>query len=253
MTTRRRRWPRILPGPGHHPAVHPGPRPADLSRERGEPATWTVVLPLKGGSNAKSRLRAPAPLATAIALDCLDAVLASPPVETVVVVTPDPALAAVAASRGAQVRGESAPGDGLLAAIADGLDGVRGRCAVLLGDLPALRPDDLAIALGLAGGLLESDSRPDAERPEMVFVPDAEGTGTVLLAALSTAAIRPSFGTASASAHQDAGAARLDVELPRLRRDVDTRADLRTAITLGVGPRTAVALAELGDLSETVA
>ena len=43
------------------------------------------------------------------------------------------------------------------------------------------------------------------------------------------------------------GAAALDAELtaldlPRLRRDVDTAADLNEALTLGVGPRTAAAL-----------
>ena len=36
-----------------------------------------MILPLKGGPTAKSRLGAPPLLATAIALDCLDAVLAA--------------------------------------------------------------------------------------------------------------------------------------------------------------------------------
>jgi 2-phospho-L-lactate/phosphoenolpyruvate guanylyltransferase len=204
---------------------------------------WTLILPLKGGPAAKSRLGAPAALATAIALDCLDAVLAVELVTTVVVVTPDPILAAEAVTAGARVRAESTPGGGLLAAVADGLQAVPGRCAVLLGDLPALRAEDLATALELAGDLL-TRATAETPAPPMVFVPDAEGTGTVLLSALSPAAMRPSFGPRSASAHQAAGAFRLDADLPRLRRDVDTPADLRTAIEFGVGPRTRAVLAE---------
>ena len=185
-----------------------------------------------------------AALATAIALDCLDAVLATDRVDAVVVVTPDPQLAAEAVAAGARVQGESTPGGGLLSAVTDGLDAVLGRSAVLLGDLPALRAEDLDTALELAGELL---SRPTGGRavPPMVFVPDAEGTGTVLLTALTATAMRPSFGPASASAHQAAGALRLDVDLPRLRRDVDTPADLRTAVEFGVGPRTTAVLAEI--------
>ena len=204
---------------------------------------WTVILPLKGGPGAKSRLGAPSALATAIALDCLDAVLAAERVDAVVVVTPDPQLAAEAITAGARVQAESAPGGGLLAAVADGLRTVRGRCAVLLGDLPALRPEDLGLALELAAGLLNRS--PGGSRPPMAFVPDAEGTGTVLLTALTPAAMRPSFGPASANAHQAVGALRMDVDLPRLRRDVDTQADLRTAIEFGVGPRTRAVLAEI--------
>jgi 2-phospho-L-lactate/phosphoenolpyruvate guanylyltransferase len=219
---------------------------------------WTVVLPLKGGTNAKSRLGAPAQLATAIALDCLAAVLAADDVGDVVVVTPDPRLAGLARDAGARVRPESVPGSGLLAAVSDGLAGVAGRCAVLLADLPALRPADLTTALRLAAALLEPRTAARLEpsagrrtesaqpaRPEMVFLPDAEGSGTVLLTALDPAAMRPAFGPASASAHEAAGAHRLDADLPRLRRDVDTRDDLRTALALGVGVRTQAALAVL--------
>jgi 2-phospho-L-lactate guanylyltransferase len=229
---------------------------------------WTVVLPLKGGPSAKSRLGAPAPVATAIALDCLEAVLASELVRAVVVVTPDPGLAAEAAAAGAQVRPESLPGAGLLAALQDGLAGVPGPCAVLLGDLPALRPEDLSSALhqaataltppgSRAAGSRAAGSRADRARnhhptaaPSMVFVPDADDIGTVLLAALSAGAMIPSFGPGSAGAHQAAGAVRLDVDLPRLRRDVDTPADLRAAMTLGLGPRTRAVLSWLTENAE---
>ncbi len=192
-----------------------------------------MVLPFKGGPNAKSRLAAPGALATAIALDCLDAVRAAAAVAEVVVVTADPALASAAGEAGAVVRGESRPGSGLLAAISDGLQGLEGPCAVLLGDLPALRPEDLDVALQAAHRALTTSA------PSMVFVPDAEGVGTVLLAALAPGRMRPSFGPASARLHAESGAVRLELDLPALRRDVDTQADLESAAALGLGPRTA--------------
>jgi 2-phospho-L-lactate guanylyltransferase len=210
---------------------------------------WSVVLPLKGGPAAKSRLGAPPAVATAIALDCLDAVRRARSVVSVVVVTPDPALRSYAAAAGAVVRSESAPGGGLLAAVSDGLAGLSGPVAVLLGDLPALLPEDLDAALHLASTALTMMRDVETRRPpESVFVPDAEGTGTVLLAALTPAAMRPQFGPASAALHEQAGARRLEAALPRLRRDVDTPDDLRAAAALGVGPRTRELLSLVPDL-----
>lgn len=196
--------------------------------------SWTMVLPFKGGPAAKSRLAAPAGLATAIALDCLDAVLAAERVQRVVVVTADESLAVAARAAGASVRAESRPGSGLTAAIEDGLRGLEGPCAVLLGDLPALRPADLDLALQRAGEALTTTSG-----PAMVFVPDADGVGTVLLGAGEPGLMRPAFGPDSARRHAESGALRLDLDLPGLRRDVDTQADLAAAAVLGLGPRTA--------------
>ena len=76
----------------------------------------------------------------------------------------------------------------------------------------------------------------------MVVVPDAEGSGTVLLAGRTPADLDPAFGPDSLTEHVRRGAVRLDLDLPRLRRDVDTPADLDQALALGVGPRTATAL-----------
>jgi 2-phospho-L-lactate guanylyltransferase len=208
-------------------------------------AGWTVVLPLKGGAGAKSRLGASPALAAAIALDCLDAVLGCPDAARVLVVTPDAGTAAEASAAGATAVPESRPGAGLPAAVEDGLRAAAaasaGPVAVLLGDLPALRPGDLSAALGEAARVLR-DPGEGGPPPAMVFVPDAERTGTVLLAGLDAAAVRPSFGPSSARAHARDGARRLDLPLPRLRRDVDTPADLEAALALGVGPRTAAAV-----------
>ena len=73
------------------------------------------------------------------------------------------------------------------------------RAAVLLADLPSLRPQDLDATLRAVGALL--DAAPDARQ---VVVPDAEGTGTVLLAARRPDEIRHAFGTGSAARHEAA-------------------------------------------------
>ena len=82
--------------------------------------------------------------------------------------------------------------------------------AVLLADVPALRGADLTPALAAAG-----------QHPSAV-VPDLDGTGTVLLTAGPHTALRHAFGPGSAARHRDLGAVVLDLDLPRLRRDVDT-------------------------------
>jgi 2-phospho-L-lactate guanylyltransferase len=211
------------------------PRVAGLPRQR-----WRLVLPVKGGPGAKTRLGPHADreqLALAVALDCLAAVLATPAVAAALVVTADAGAAGEARTLGAQVVPESRPGAGLAAAIADGVAAAgRGPVGVLLPDLPALVPAELDAALRQAGQALDAGAG-------SVLVPDAEGTGTVLLAATDRARLRAAFGEGSAAAHEALGAVRLDLALPRLRRDVDTRAALREAVALGVGPRTAAVLA----------
>jgi 2-phospho-L-lactate guanylyltransferase len=198
---------------------------------------WTVVLPLKGGSAAKSRLGAPPAVALALALDCLDAVRATHAVRSVLVVTSDGGTAAACSAAGAEVVLERSPGAGLLAAVDDGLAvAPRGPVVVLLGDLPALTPADLAAALDACGRSLRAGAR-------SALVPDAEGTGSVLLAALAAGDLDPAFGPGSAAEHERRGAVRLGLDLPRLRRDVDTAADLAAALALGVGRRTRAALA----------
>ena len=220
--------------------------PPERRARRAAPG-WTLVLPVKGGAGAKSRLGAPPALATAIVLDCLDAVLDCPDVARAVVVTADDTAAADARAAGADVVRESHPGAGLRAALRDGLAAADGPVAVLLADLPALRPADLSAALRAADRALRGADGADApgDPPAMAFVPDADRTGTVLLAGLDPAALRPAFGSGSAAGHARSGARRLDLSLPRLRRDVDTREDLATALALGVGPRTAAAVADL--------
>lgn len=205
--------------------------------EEGPSPRWTVVLPVKGGPAAKSRLGGPPELAAAIVRDSLDAISSCPDVAGVVVVSSDPAVAGQVASVATVVVPERHPGAGLVQAVRDGVDSTGDRpgpVAVLLPDVPAARPEDIGAALQATRAALAA--RPMAP---MAVVPDTEGTGTVLLAARSARGLDPAFGPESATEHVRRGAVRLDLDLPRLRRDVDTPADLRAVLELGAGPRTA--------------
>jgi len=204
-------------------------------------AAWHLVIPVKGGPRAKSRLSAPegidhGSLATALALDTVSAAVAALTAERVVVVTSDPGIAGRVTALGIHVVRD--PGTGLNPAILAGLADLRrrhhdGPTGVLLGDVPAVRAGDLHAALGLAS------------RHRRSFVPDNEGTGTVLLTGEAPSALHPRFGTGSAAAHEKAGHVRLGLDLPHLRTDVDDEESLRRVLCLGVGTHTARLLANL--------
>ncbi|GIJ28345.1 hypothetical protein Vqi01_35070 [Micromonospora qiuiae] len=195
---------------------------------------WTVVVPVKRLTAAKTRLRGGMPdvpheeLALALAADTLEAVQSCSEVAEVRVVTADPRVADTARRAGARILPEVA-GTGLNAAFRNGAAGVAGWVAGLTADLPALRPAELAAALRAA----QADP-PGVRR----FVADAPGTGTVLLAAPPGVPLQPRFGPGSAAAHAAGGAHPLTGDWPSLRRDVDTAADLAAAARLGLGPRT---------------
>ncbi|WP_433797800.1 2-phospho-L-lactate guanylyltransferase [Actinoplanes sp. CA-252034] len=200
---------------------------------------WTAVIPVKRLGAAKTRLRGAVPadrhpeLALAMVRDTAAAVLSSASVAELLVVTDDPQVRAAVRELGARVVAD--PGGGLNAAMRFGADEVTGRSAhraVLAGDLPALRPEQLDEALGRAGG--------------RAFVPDAAGIGTVLLAAPAGWALDPRFGGPSAAAHAGSGASLLRGDWPGLRQDVDTAADLDAVLRLGAGEWTCGLLRELG-------
>ncbi|WP_320779120.1 2-phospho-L-lactate guanylyltransferase [Streptomyces sp. CRN 30] len=205
---------------------------------------WTLVVPLKPLALAKSRLSAAAGdglrpgLALAFAQDTVAAALACTAVRDVAVVTDD-ALAGRELSRlGARIVADS-PRAGLNAALAHGASVVRAErpasaVAALNADLPALRPRELARVLERA-----------AEFPR-AFLPDAAAVGTTLLASAGGVELRPVFGTDSRTRHRDSGAVELALDaVDSVRRDVDTGEDLRAALALGVGPRTAAVAARL--------
>jgi 2-phospho-L-lactate guanylyltransferase len=198
---------------------------------------WALIVPLKPLHLAKSRLAAEAgealrpSLALAFAEDTVAAALACPLVGRVSVVTDDPLAARRLAPLGARVLPD-APGRGLNAALAYGAATLRRETpgawlAALNADLPALRPEELGRVLAAAGGHARS------------FLADAAGVGTTLLAA-ARAELSPAFGGASRARHLGSGAVELALAgVDSVRRDVDTGEDLRAALALGVGPRTA--------------
>jgi 2-phospho-L-lactate guanylyltransferase len=203
---------------------------------------WTVVIPAKALPAAKSRLvpasvdaAAHRRLVGAIRADTIGAARDADGVARVLVVTDragtvdDAAVTELVQAR-----------PGLNGALADAArhaarawpdDGV----AALVGDLPALRPAELAAAL--AGAAAHARA----------FVPDADGTGTTLLSALPGTDLDPRFGPGSAARHAQHAATQPGG--PGLRADVDTAADLARALRLGPGPRTAAVVAAADTVS----
>jgi 2-phospho-L-lactate guanylyltransferase len=211
-----------------------------------EDASWTVVIPVKRTAIAKSRLAADYPthrtdLAVAFAVDTTAAALRTHGVAGVVVITDDSVVAREVTRLGARVVPDE-PDAGLNPALSHAADlAIRSGhgVAALSADLPALRPDELAAALGACGSARG-------------YVADVAGTGTTLLAAPGGRALDPRFGRNSATAHLMSGARPVTLEgIDSVRRDVDTAADLAAAVVLGVGPRTDAVLATI-DVSERI-
>ncbi|MGV9255043.1 2-phospho-L-lactate guanylyltransferase [Streptomyces sp. NPDC003697] len=205
---------------------------------------WTLVIPLKPLARAKSRLADTAgdgvrpELALAFAQDTVAAALDCPAVRDVAVVTDDALAGRELAALGAVIVPDD-PHDGLNAALTHGATVVRAlrrasAVAALNADLPALRPAELTRVLDAA-----------AEFPR-AFLADAAAVGTTLLSAGPGRELLPAFGTGSRALHRASGAVELSPgAVDSVRQDVDTGADLRAALTLGVGPRTAAVAARL--------
>lgn len=200
-----------------------------------------VVVPVKPPAFAKSRLaalgdEARSALVVAFAADTITAVLETPSVAGVLAITDDHILAAALSDLGAFVIPD---------AVADDLNGSlvqaafeahrrwpEAALAAVCADLPALRPEELDRALGAA------------PQDRMSFVADAAGSGTTAVVSPRLELFVPRFGPGSRKAHLEAGAAEIDlVDVPTLRQDVDTPADLSAALELGVGSRTSMAAA----------
>ena len=205
---------------------------------------WTWVIPLKPLARAKSRLADTAAdgvrpsLALAFAQDTVAAALACQSVKDVAVVTDDTLAGRELSALGARIVPDP-PGSGLNAALRHGAAAVRASrpespVAALNADLPALRPLELSRVLDAA-----------AEFPR-AFLPDTAAIGTTLLAVTPGHELAPAFGPDSRARHRGSGAEELRlVGVDSVRQDVDTGADLRAALALGVGPRTAAVAARL--------
>jgi 2-phospho-L-lactate/phosphoenolpyruvate guanylyltransferase len=207
------------------------------------PLTWSLVIPVKVLSLAKSRLAGLADadreaLALAMAADTIAAAMTCPLVGAVIVVSDDPEVTAQALALGAEVMADH-PAAGLNQALIAGAQYAARRwpgsgLAAMTADLPALSAGELEIALNAASAATQA------------FVADAAGTGTTLYTAGPGTPFSPMFGPQSRRRHRQAGATELTVPaLAGLRRDVDTLADLRSAAGIGLGLRSAAVEAAL--------
>ncbi|GAA0670599.1 2-phospho-L-lactate guanylyltransferase [Streptomyces malaysiensis subsp. malaysiensis] len=207
---------------------------------------WTVLLPVKPFALGKSRLgswagAARRDIARAVFLDTMDAILHTPEVCRLIVVTADPEAHALAAGAGAEGIHEASVG-GLnaaarlgAAAAADHGTGVRtGPVAVVAADLPALKPRELASVLAEAG-----------RHPRAVLA-DHRGHGSTILTAQDPSFLLPGFEGASRARHAANGAYEIAHSgVPGARLDIDVPGDLALAAALGLGTHTAAVQANL--------
>lgn len=207
-------------------------------------ARYGVVVPVKRLPHAKSRLAplgddARIRLVSAFVGDTVEALLACPAVDGIVVVTDEISLVGDLRELGAIVIPDGESGRLNPALVQGAAELIRlfpeARPVALCADLPCLDAGDLSVVL----------SRVPEE--ECAFVADAAGVGTTLYTAPGLAQFVPRFGAESRRAHLAAGA----VEIPAddavsVTRDVDTPEDLTAALDLGVGPRTSWVATSLG-------
>ncbi len=200
---------------------------------------WTIIVPVKQTTLAKSRLTGfdaltRQRLAVAFAQDTVTAALACPDVARVAVVTDDP-VGSLLSELGADVIPD-VPNSGLNPALRYAAQRVRhddqhAAVAALSADLPSLRPTDLSAAFRAGTG------------PRW-FVSDLAGDGTTMLAATAGQEFSPRFGSGSQAEHCALGMVEVDSsDIERLRRDVDTLSDLWDACRRGVGRWTTEVLA----------
>jgi 2-phospho-L-lactate/phosphoenolpyruvate guanylyltransferase len=208
---------------------------------------WSVVIPFKGAPHAKSRLSdgfdtaERATLALALLTDTILAVRAVPAVAHIVLVSNAPELEktilsepSAVARLGTTLTVVADPGGGLNAAVSHGIRQARKLddrtfTAVLVGDVAALQPDDLADALADSVCRFRTGST-------RALVADRDGTGTTMITAATGTAIEPHFGPGSCATHLAAG--HVLIPLPRessLRLDIDSLDDVRLALSLDPG------------------
>ncbi|MGH3766577.1 MAG: 2-phospho-L-lactate guanylyltransferase [Pseudonocardiaceae bacterium] len=202
-----------------------------------------LLIPMKPLARAKTRLRgaaggdpaAHAALVLALARDTLAAAAGAAMVRRTVAICSDGVVCRALAVDGVESIPDE-PAAGLNSALRYSETMLRAAdpaaaVAVLLADLPALRPQELDCALRHA---LATSGRG--------FCADRVGTGTTLLVASPGHSLKPRFGPGSAAAHRAGGARELSGRWPGLRCDVDTVADLGLARELGLGRFTRAAL-----------
>ncbi len=207
--------------------------------------TTLAILPVKGFGRAKQRLRAAVPdgpragLVEAMVGDVLAALGEVEGLAGVIVVTAEPAAAALAHDAGAEVVHDptevgqnEAVELGIARACARGAE----RVLLLPGDCPALDPADVETLLATAASV--------------VVVPDRHGTGTNSLLLSPPRAIATAFGPGSRARHEAAahaaGVSCRVLALETLGMDADTPEDLAALQAGGrLGVRTLATLERL--------
>jgi FO synthase len=200
---------------------------ADEEAPSAEGAIWAVV-PVKRLAAAKQRLadalrEAREEFAYLLACRTLDVLQSAEVFAGVIVVTPDPRVAAAALARGAVVVDDE--DSSLNQACVLGLAAAARRGA----RLAALLPCDLAT---LTAERLERVVRSylnvrRTERGSIGLVRCKEGSGTNLVLADPAAAFQPSFGPGSFSRHlHDSGSSAYELREPTVSFDIDTPEDL---------------------------
>jgi 2-phospho-L-lactate/phosphoenolpyruvate guanylyltransferase len=186
-----------------------------------------AVLPVKDTAQAKQRLagmlsaeqrRA---LALAMAEDVLQTLAAAAGLAGILVVTADPAAAALAARYGARITGDGARAGhtAAVAAAADELAAEDFDMLALPGDIPLIAPADVA-------RLLAAHPAP----PAFTIVPARDQMGSNAVLCSPAAAVPLRFGDDSFFPHLHAARARgiepVVMRLPRIALDIDTPEDL---------------------------
>jgi 2-phospho-L-lactate/phosphoenolpyruvate guanylyltransferase len=170
-----------------------------------------------------------------MACDTLVALRTSPNVQAVYAMTPD--AEDIPTMLGLHVITDAQPGN-LNTSLSTAAEIIADRepnhgLAIVLADVPCVRPMDFAAALHAA--------------TTTSIISDQRGTGTTMLFdPLGTSIpthVQPRFGPHSCAAHVLAGARNIASELAkdsriRLQRDVDTAVDLWDALRIGVGEHT---------------
>ncbi len=207
-----------------------------------QPRRFAALVPVKHAALGKSRLAplgdtARRRLASTFALDTVAALLESPSVALVVVVTDDLDVARACQALGAR-------------AIPDGGDELN-ECLVQAAAEVVRQQPDLAL-MAVVGDLPTLDRTAvelvveKFDTGRTAFVADASGNGTTVYLAASYQDFEPRFGLGSAQAHLSSGARDLGLTPgSTAREDVDTPEELeRVRGRLGVHTR--LALTQLG-------
>lgn len=203
-----------------------------------------AIVPLRALEGAKSRLgealdaEERRDLVVGLLERTVQAVTATPGIDAVLVVSPDPAVLVLAADVGARTVRQSGSGlnsaleEARRAAVAEGATAL----LVLPADLPRVSPDALAPLVALAR---RTDGDGSPGRALVALVPDRHGRGTNALLTVPPGAIDFAFGGDSRAAHAALAAAAaaeyVEVGGP-LSLDLDTPDDLLVEASADAAP-----------------